>query len=150
MAGWTISTPFILDKDPFGFGRFIVIDGRFDIAEHIISGTGGDFIIRDDATFAIGGANNLSISAEGFGDYSNIEDFGICEFYGDNQYIDVLRHLLTLFNFGYGAVHITNAGTKYVQNISSALQDEGPIWKYQTVQYSGMNITLLTNIRLIF
>lgn len=117
-----------LDHDLSVLADLSVLDGRMDIADHIITGNGGDFNIVTDAIFAIGGSNNMRIAGSGFGDYTGIEDFGIIEFFGADQYIDQLPLPAALFhpvNFGYGSVHCTGAGTKYVQNTSSALKVRG-------------------------
>ena len=100
-----------------------VRSGKFDIGTLNVSPSNGTAFFRlyDNAIFALGGANNMSVSANNFGSY-NISTLSWIEFYGNNQVISNLPiTLIQDFNLntgGFGSVRISNAGIK---NVNAAL-----------------------------
>ncbi len=116
-----------LDKNIDVLGNLLVNNGRFDVSTYSVNGNGGNFSITNGGIFAVGGSNNLQTSAEGFNDYTGIQQFGYVEFYGNNQYMDVLPAAMHPVTVGYGSLLVTDAGTKYIQNTSGPLYLRGEL-----------------------
>ncbi len=120
-TGASGSNSVFLDKN-INVNGFLAIDnGRFDVSTYQVTGSGGNMSIADDAALAIGGANSLKDAVDGYIDYTGILEFGIVEFYGDNQHMDDLPVNLDPVALGYGTLKATGTGTKYISNVASPL-----------------------------